>query len=133
MRGALVQPSSISVSSLTLPTLPLQHPQRLESKPRKPSSFRGVGVTLNRVPELLEVQQPQLSGLCCVRVGDTSGSSKGRSARTGNYLSLSHQRDAWWEFLPLFSVSGFSLLTEIYICILFIHIYIHFTLLKQTF
>lgn len=59
--------------------------------------------------EFLEVQQPQLSGLCCVRVRDTSGSSKGRSARTGNYLSLSHQRAAWWEFLPLFSVSGFSL------------------------
>lgn len=64
-----------------------------------------VGGSLHRVPELLEVQQPQLSGLCCVR--DTSGSSKGRSARTGNYLSLSHQRAAWWEFLPLFSVSGF--------------------------
>lgn len=24
---------------------------------------------------------------------------------TGNYLALAHQRTAWWEFLPLFSVS----------------------------
>lgn len=35
VRGALVQPSSISVSSLTLPIRPLQHPQRLEKQTKK--------------------------------------------------------------------------------------------------
>lgn len=77
-------------------------------KTKQESRLLSAGGSLHRVPELLEVQRPQLSGLCCVRVRDTSGSSKGRSARTGNYLSLSHQRAAWWEFLPLFSVSVFS-------------------------
>lgn len=80
-------------------------------KTNQESRLLSAGGSLHGVPELLEVQQPQLSGLCCVRVRDTSGSSKERSARTGNYLSLSHQRAAWWEFLPLFSVSGFSLST----------------------
>ena len=43
---------------------------------------------------------------------DTSGSPRGPCAEskgTGNYLALSHQRTAWWEFLPLFSVGGLSL------------------------
>lgn len=70
--------------------------------------------SLNHISELLEVyrQSPwELAGLGSFRLPDTSGPSSGPLRgvkRTGNYLALSHQRTAWWEFLPLFSVSGLS-------------------------
>lgn len=82
---------------------------------RKPRAALLLCRSLNHIYEPLEVHlssRQQLPGLCSVRLRDTSGSSRGpctESKTTGNYLALLHQHTAWWEFLPLFSVSGLSL------------------------
>lgn len=72
----LISHPSNPPSSTSLRDLKAKRESRLPSEVGPGVCVCVFGGTFNPVPELLEVQQPQLSGLCCVRVGETSGSSK---------------------------------------------------------